>query len=248
MLSRQLIDHIHNPASVTSEYAVSPSGTSVHQVAEKLYPHEAHHHEPVKEQTDPSDQSKLDKVLNKLHIGHDSPAKSDKWAHQHGAAWEQWQRMKQPTADDLEIIKSCGQWGSAQPSELFLTVSKLGYRAHDQIYGQALLALEDNSIRGMVSPSLMASSGVIPLTIVSVIPDIIQHHADVIVRAEHEIFLATSESQAWLILNVDYWEASGAAKTITDAFKELSRRVIEAKREPVVVKLSEYRLSTRLIQ
>lgn len=36
-----------------------------------------------------------------------------------------------------------------------------------------------------------------PLTVISVIPDIIQHYADCIVRAEHEIYFATN-----------FWEAS----------------------------------------
>lgn len=72
----------------------------------------------------------------------------------------------------------------------------------------------------------MAATGVVLLTILSVIPDIIEHHADLIVRAEHEVFLATN-----------FWEASGAASTICDAMKELSRRVVEAGRPKVVFKL-----------
>ncbi|EIW72422.1 hypothetical protein TREMEDRAFT_26882 [Tremella mesenterica DSM 1558] len=53
-----------------------------------------------------------------------------------------------------------------------------------------------------------------------------KHHADVIVRAEHEVFLATN-----------YWEASGAAHTIVSAIRELSRRVVEADRPKVIFKL-----------
>lgn len=52
------------------------------------------------------------------------------------------------------------------------------------------------------------------------------HHADLIVQAEQEIVLATN-----------YWEASGAAKVVTDALRELSRRVVEARRPQVVVKI-----------
>ena len=36
----------------------------------------------------------------------------------------------------------------------------------------------------------------------------------------------------------DYWEASGAAQTIVDAFKELSRRVVDRKGEKVIIKMS----------
>lgn len=95
-----------------------------------------------------------------------------------------------------------------------------------QILTYAIQPLKDHPLAGLVSPPLMASSGVIPLTILSVIPDIIEHHADLITRAESEIFLATN-----------FWEASGAAKTICDAFRELSRRVVEDNRPKVVVKM-----------
>ena len=36
----------------------------------------------------------------------------------------------------------------------------------------------------------------------------------------------------------DFWEASGAAQTIVDAFKELSRRVVERKGKKIIIKLS----------
>ena len=41
-----------------------------------------------------------------------------------------------------------------------------------------------------------------------------------------------------LTMSVDYWEASGAAQTIVDALRELSRRVVEGKRKKIVLKLS----------
>lgn len=65
----------------------------------------------------------------------------------------------------------------------------------------------------MVSPSLMGSSGVIPLTIIAVVPEIMKHMANMIVRAEKEVYLATN-----------YWISSVASQYITDAMKELSRR------------------------
>ncbi|ORY33680.1 hypothetical protein BCR39DRAFT_563820 [Naematelia encephala] len=52
------------------------------------------------------------------------------------------------------------------------------------------------------------------------------HHADIIVRAEREVFLATN-----------YWEASSAAHTLTDAFRELSRRAQARGGPKVVVKI-----------
>lgn len=78
----------------------------------------------------------------------------------------------------------------------------------------------------MVSPALMGSTGVVPLTVISVIPDIVHHMAVLLTQAQHEIFLATN-----------YWEASGAAKVLTDAMRELSRRVVERKGNPIVIKL-----------
>ncbi len=99
------------------------------------------------------------------------------------------------------------------------------------MYHDALCTL-DNSVSGaMVSPSLMGSCGVIPLTVISVydrhptqllrkltrvirrIPQIMAHMANLIVRAEREVFLATN-----------YWINSVASSYITEALKELSRR------------------------
>ena len=78
----------------------------------------------------------------------------------------------------------------------------------------------------MVSPSLSGSSGVIPLSIVSVIPDIMRHYADLIVRAETEVFLATN-----------YWEPSHSSTIISDSLRELSKRSQKRGSEKVIVKL-----------
>ena len=37
----------------------------------------------------------------------------------------------------------------------------------------------------------------------------------------------------------DFWEASGAAKIICDAFKELSKRVVERKGQKIILKMSK---------
>ncbi|KAK3324080.1 hypothetical protein B0T19DRAFT_221305 [Cercophora scortea] len=116
--------------------------------------------------------------------------------------------------DALERALRCGKWGPTQPSDLFL-----------RIYHDAVCAIEENPIRGMVSPSLMGSYGVIPLTILSTVPDIARHMSNVIVRAEKEVFLATN-----------YWQNSVASKFLTDAIRELDRRV-GARGSRVVVKI-----------
>ncbi|KAH9888164.1 IQ calmodulin-binding motif protein [Xylariomycetidae sp. FL2044] len=103
-----------------------------------------------------------------------------------------------------EVRKTClcGKWGPENPSDLFL-----------RIYHDSLCTLNENPACGVVSPSLMGTSGTVPLTIISVIPDIVRHMSNMIVRAEHDVFLATN-----------FWQRSVASKYITDAMKELSRR------------------------
>ncbi|KAK0715242.1 hypothetical protein B0H67DRAFT_237017 [Lasiosphaeris hirsuta] len=128
--------------------------------------------------------------------------KSSKPAH-HDAKKENGGREPGGESED-ELMKAakCGSWGPTQPSELFL-----------KIYHDALCTLEDDPLHGMVSPSLMGSCGVVPLTVISVIPDVARHMSNVIVRAEKEVYLATN-----------YWQNSVASKFLTDAIRELDRR------------------------
>ncbi|KAH9988591.1 hypothetical protein BJV77DRAFT_1020825 [Russula vinacea] len=127
----------------------------------------------------------------------------------HGALFKQPANVSpaEDEEDTLGIVR--------RPSDLFL-----------QIYRDALHTLDADPLAGLVSPSLLGSSGVIPLSIVSVIPDIMRHYAELIVRAEAEIFLATN-----------YWEISTSSRTIADALRQLSKRVEARGGEKVVVKL-----------
>ncbi|THG95023.1 hypothetical protein EW145_g8036 [Phellinidium pouzarii] len=68
--------------------------------------------------------------------------------------------------DRLDRSAECGKF-PARPSDLFL-----------KIYADVLQTLHSDPLANTVSPSLIGSSGVIPLTIVSVIPDIMRHYAD----------------------------------------------------------------------
>ncbi|KAI1209856.1 IQ calmodulin-binding motif protein [Annulohypoxylon truncatum] len=106
---------------------------------------------------------------------------------------------------EIERTRSCGKWGSQEPSDLFI-----------RMYHDALCTLNDDLANGMVSPSLMGSSGTMPLTITSVVPDIVRHMSNLIVRAEKEVFLATN-----------FWQNGVASKYITNAIKELSHRAGE---------------------
>ncbi|KAK7981648.1 hypothetical protein PG988_003886 [Apiospora saccharicola] len=113
---------------------------------------------------------------------------------------------------ELEKARQCGKWGPNEPSELFL-----------RLYHDALCMLDEDLGSGMVSPSLMGTNGVIPLTIISCIPDIVRHMSNLIVRAEHEVFIATN-----------YWQNGVASSYLTNAMKELSRRCGERGTRAVV--------------
>ncbi|KAI0132618.1 hypothetical protein BJ170DRAFT_255175 [Xylariales sp. AK1849] len=115
-------------------------------------------------------------------------------------------------SDQLLQAQSCGKWGQHQPSELFL-----------RLYHDTLCTLNENPTHGMVSPSLLGSTGVVPLSIISVIPDIVRHMSNLIVRAEKEVILATN-----------FWQNSVASSYITNALKELSRRAGQHGVKPIV--------------
>ncbi|KAH7026337.1 uncharacterized protein B0I36DRAFT_248992 [Microdochium trichocladiopsis] len=117
----------------------------------------------------------------------------------HDKASDNEERLSQ---DQLDVAFKCGQWGETRPSDLFL-----------RMYHDALCSLNHDPAAGMASPSLLGTSGTVPLVVVSVIPDIVRHMSNLIVRAEKEVILATN-----------FWQASTASRFITDAIREASRR------------------------
>lgn len=127
----------------------------------------------------------------------------------------------EPTPEQIETAFRSGRWSTDpsrpnRPGDLFL-----------KMYADVLLCLERNQLSGLVSPPLIGSCGVMPLTILSVIPDIMQHYYDCIVLAKREVLLATN-----------YLQKSDSQRTICAALKELSHRVGERNQaEKVVVKL-----------
>lgn len=118
----------------------------------------------------------------------------------------------EPTQADLDRAAECGDFGR-RPSDLFL-----------KMYVDVLAAIDKELWSGVVSPPLLGSRGVVTMSVISVIPDIMQHHYDCIVAARHEIFLATN-----------FWQASTSSQKICQALKELSRRA-ERRGKRVVVK------------
>ncbi|KAI8624312.1 phospholipase D/nuclease [Xylariaceae sp. FL1651] len=118
------------------------------------------------------------------------------------------------TDEEMQRARQCGKWGPNEPSNMFI-----------RIYHDALCTLNDDPGRGMISPSLMGSSGTMPLTVISVVPDIVRHMSNLIARAEKEVFLATN-----------FWQNGVASQYITNAIRELSRRA-QARGTRVVMKI-----------
>lgn len=92
------------------------------------------------------------------------------------------------TQEDLQRAFECGKFGATRPSELFL-----------RMFHDALCALEHDPLMGCVSPSLMGSSGVIPLTVLAPLPDLVRH----MVMVAHQLNQCN-----WLISVVKYDRAS----------------------------------------
>ncbi|THG97953.1 hypothetical protein EW026_g4144 [Hermanssonia centrifuga] len=115
------------------------------------------------------------------------------------------------TEEDLNRAEQCAKF-PYRPSDLFL-----------KMYCNVLDTLERGPLKNMCSPPLMGSSGVIPITVISLVPDIMRYYKDLIIDAQHEVVLATN-----------YWEPSWGAHFIHDAFIELSKRSEDRPNKPVV--------------
>jgi hypothetical protein len=85
--------------------------------------------------------------------------------------------------------------------------------SQSQIYHSILQTLEDNMLNDLCSPPLIGTTGVCPVFINSTIPEIARHMSNLIVRADHEVFLATN-----------FWMISEAVELISEGLMELSRR------------------------
>lgn len=121
--------------TVTSSLASSPSA-SIDSVATHLYGkhHGAAHHSLHADEAKEGDTKDsrsggtLDKFMGKLHLSKsheatESPQGEGKDKDVTNPAADQWASMRALRANELEEIKRCGQWGAAQPSELFLNVN-----------------------------------------------------------------------------------------------------------------------------
>lgn len=79
------------------------------------------------------------------------------------------------------------------------------------MFAAAADAADRDPKTAVVSPSLLGSSGVVTLSIISVIPDIMQHYHNIIVTAQKEVLIATNA-----------WEPGRSVELITTAFQELN--------------------------
>ncbi|KAF2015791.1 phospholipase D active site motif protein [Aaosphaeria arxii CBS 175.79] len=164
--------------------------------------------------------SKLSKDTSKTAGQH----AEELYSHSNNAALATFTERHPASKAELERARACGNWGNSEPSDLFL-----------QCYHAALCSLEHDPLAGMISPSLMGSHGILPLTIIAPLPEIVRHMSNLIARAQKEVFLATN-----------YWIASDASRYITDALVELSNRA-RARGEKVVVKIMYDRGSAKQV-
>lgn len=61
-----------------------------------------------------------------------------------------------------------------------------------KMYLSLMPTVNRDPLSGMTAPDLLGSTTTMPLSIISLIPDIMKHYAEVIVRAQKEVFLATN--------------------------------------------------------
>lgn len=118
------------------------------------------------------------------------------------------------TQEDLERAKQCANFGTTNPSELFL-----------RAYHDLLCCMEHDPMSGVVSPPLLGTTGIVPFTVIGSLHDTVRHWSNVIARAKKEVLFATN-----------FWKASGGSHLVTDALIELSKRAGQ-RGERVVVKI-----------
>lgn len=205
MTSERVYHLTHSDKTLTAAFATSPD-SSPGELGKTLY---AEHHHGIHK---PNATGGITATIrDMLKTGH-APDEAKEAV-----------REDDPTPEDLDRAAECGQFGT-RPTDLFL-----------KVYHEVLKTLDVDPWAGAISPPLLGSRGVVTLSIISVIPDIIQHHYDCIVKAEHEVFLATN-----------FWQSSKSATKINDALIELSRRA-EQRGKRVVVKLMYDRANLKML-
>ncbi|CEH16144.1 MITOCHONDRIAL CARDIOLIPIN HYDROLASE [Ceraceosorus bombacis] len=111
----------------------------------------------------------------------------------------------EPEEDELQKIRDMyGYKSEAEggPGRLYL-----------MMLADCLLPLPRHPMSGVVSPPLLATTGIVPFSIFSTGPDIIGHYYDCIVAARREVVLLTN-----------YWQGGKNVNRISEALRELDKR------------------------
>lgn len=135
-LSPNLFNLITAPQliTVTTSLAQNPT-VAISAVAEKLYgTHHGHEHHDLARDEKAEGTQGAGGLLEKLHLGGSGDQHSmgaEEGAHHHDGhvhnpAADQWETMRPLSGEELAQMAKCGNWGSAQPGELFLNVSAEG--------------------------------------------------------------------------------------------------------------------------
>lgn len=138
------------------------------------------------------------KIKEQLEEGRGKHWVWDKGAVHHG--------NREPDDEELDRVRRRFGYKSEPeggPSRLYL-----------MILADCLLPLPRNPMSGVVSPPLLATTGIVPLSIFSTGPDIIGHYYDCIVAARREVILLTN-----------YWQGGKNVDRIAEALRELNNRV-----------------------
>lgn len=123
-----------------------------------------------------------------------------------------------PSPEELEFVRTHYGYppeSEGGPGELYL-----------KLLADCMLSLCTDPMSGVVSPQIMASTGVVPLTIFSTGPDIIEHYYQCIISAKEEVILLTN-----------YWQQGKNVDKITAAIRELNRRTADRQGNKVVFKI-----------
>lgn len=154
-------------------------------------------------------------IAKRLYGSHILAEKETKPPHERAPASQQ----------DLQRAFECGRFGDTKLSELFL-----------RAYHDILLSIQHDPLAGVASPSLIGSTGVVPMTVIGPLIDNARHMSNLIVRARKEVFFATCS-----------WKVSGPQTIICDAIRELSKRA-GRRGEKVVVKLMYDRANIKQVR
>ena len=111
------------------------------------------------------------------------------------------------------------------------------------MYLSLMPTMARDPLSGLCPPDMLGSTTTIPLSIISLIPDIMQHYRDVIIRAEKEIFLVTNYWQCVSPILPSHLffsltpRPSASVNTVSGALRDLSAKVVKAGRPKVIVKV-----------